>query len=347
MDDPVVVARLIQTIKNYQDDSMNKMSYMQRLIRDSSDKHKRILLQSGLDAYLSDIFNCIESNHLLLNQILEAFLKENEPDVAYDQGSKTLALDHQRLLSSLLQVVREWSKTGEEERQVSYGAILEELKQHFPDEESRDELNVLVPGCGLSRLPYEIANEGFTCVGNEVDPFQLSIASYIMNHCSSIEQCKIYPWIHDLSNKLERQTVLEPVHFPDINPSQRSEDLRMSIMPGDFRVMSEDVQDETVDVIVTCFFLETAANPLEYIDIIHKMLKEGGLWINFGSWNQPEASNKPQVLLSLDMLKNIIVNSYSFEMIQEQMVQSTYAKACDQKTTKVTLDCAFFTCKKK
>ena len=36
------------------------------------------------------------------------------------------------------------------------------------------------------------------------------------------------------------------------------------------------------DLVVTCFFIDTAENILDYIDIIYHVLRPGGLWINVG-----------------------------------------------------------------
>jgi len=36
------------------------------------------------------------------------------------------------------------------------------------------------------------------------------------------------------------------------------------------------------DVVVTYFFLETALNIFEYMELIYKILKPGGVWINCG-----------------------------------------------------------------
>ena len=69
-------------------------------------------------------------------------------------------MDFQRLNSCLLQIVREWSAHGQSERDKCFGHIIEELKSRFP-EDSREDVRVLVPGCGLARLPFDIALEGF------------------------------------------------------------------------------------------------------------------------------------------------------------------------------------------
>lgn len=38
------------------------------------------------------------------------------------------------------------------------------------------------------------------------------------------------------------------------------------------------------DCVATCFFIDTAHNIIEYVERLHKILKKGGIWINFGLW---------------------------------------------------------------
>uniref|UniRef100_A0AC34R3X9 Carnosine N-methyltransferase n=1 Tax=Panagrolaimus sp. JU765 TaxID=591449 RepID=A0AC34R3X9_9BILA len=49
---------------------------------------------------------------------------------------------------------------------------------------------------------------------------------------------------------------------------------------GDFTTSFEE--GNVYDAIVTVFFLDTAKNPIQYMRIIHRLLKPGGVWINFG-----------------------------------------------------------------
>ena len=48
------------------------------------------------------------------------------------------------------------------------------------------------------------------------------------------------------------------------------------------QVYSADEYKCSQDVVVTCFFLDTARNVLDYIELIHQILKPGGHWINLG-----------------------------------------------------------------
>lgn len=53
-------------------------------------------------------------------------------------------------------------------------------------------------------------------------------------------------------------------------------------MPGNFLKVFGQKDEGVWDGIVTCFFLDVEVNVLEMVSAIHKMLKEGGTWINLG-----------------------------------------------------------------
>jgi carnosine N-methyltransferase len=38
------------------------------------------------------------------------------------------------------------------------------------------------------------------------------------------------------------------------------------------------------DAVVTCFFIDTAKNIVDYLETIYKILKKGGVWINAGKF---------------------------------------------------------------
>lgn len=55
---------------------------------------------------------------------------------------------------------------------------------------------------------------------------------------------------------------------------------------GDFidyaKSVSHDDEAQLFDVVVTCFFVDTAANILDYLLSIKNVLSKGGVWINLG-----------------------------------------------------------------
>lgn len=71
--------RVVQTIKNYQEDIVNRVSYMQKALSDASLKHKNVLLKAGLGKYIENILNCVETNQGVLLAILETSDLEIDP----------------------------------------------------------------------------------------------------------------------------------------------------------------------------------------------------------------------------------------------------------------------------
>lgn len=65
------------------------------------------------------------------------------------------------------------------------------------------------------------------------------------------------------------------VHVPDVLPGDGLENFgRMRMSAGDFvEVYSASGQAQRFDCVVTCFFLDTAHNVIQYLEIISHVLK--------------------------------------------------------------------------
>jgi carnosine N-methyltransferase len=85
--------------------------------------------------------------------------KEIGPPVDARQQHRTQAVIHS--------IYREWSQEGAEERNQAFLPLLQELQRLKPIQKKDYSLKVLVPGCGLGRLPLEVAALGYHCEGNE------------------------------------------------------------------------------------------------------------------------------------------------------------------------------------
>ena len=163
-DDFEYLTRTLFTLRNYQTDAINHLSYKQRYLTECVARQKQILLDSGFGSYLENIMNCIDANQCLLNDIYAcAEAQLEEPLVPPDEASrKVYRQDHLRLQELLGQVVREWSRVGQTERDESFKVMLGQLEELYPSGEGqRDKIRVLVPGSGLGRLPFEAACLGF------------------------------------------------------------------------------------------------------------------------------------------------------------------------------------------
>jgi carnosine N-methyltransferase len=80
--------------------------------------------------------------------------------------------------------------------------------------------------------------------------------------------------------------MLRPVPFPDINPNvllSRNPGADLSMVAGEFlEVYSAARHVGAWDAVVTCFFIDTAPVVFDYIDLIWRILRPGGVWVNLG-----------------------------------------------------------------
>ncbi|GMI76272.1 hypothetical protein like AT2G32170 [Hibiscus trionum] len=226
-------------------------------------------------------------------------------------------------------IVRDWAEEGKKERDQCYKPILEELDALFPNRSKESPPACLVPGAGLGRLALEISCLGFISQGNEFSYYMMICSSFILNNTETTGQWTIYPWIHSNCNSRSDNDQLRPVSIPDILPASAGINEGFSMCGGDFvEVYNDSSQIGVWDAVVTCFFIDTAHNIIEYIEIISRILKEGGVWINFGPLLYHFADmygqeDEMSIELSLEDVKNVAFH-YGFELEKEQTVETTY-----------------------
>lgn len=226
-------------------------------------------------------------------------------------------------------IVRDWAAEGQKERDQCYKPILEELDSLFPNRLKESPPACLVPGAGLGRLALEISCLGFISQGNEFSYYMMICSSFILNYSQTAGEWTIYPWIHSNCNSLSDSDQLRPVSIPDIHPASAGITEGFSMCGGDFvEVYSDPSQLGCWDAVMTCFFIDTAHNIIEYIETISKILKDGGVWINLGPLLYHFADmygqeDEMSVELSLEDVKKVAFH-YGFQLEKERTIETTY-----------------------
>ncbi|KAF8086959.1 hypothetical protein N665_0607s0019 [Sinapis alba] len=227
-------------------------------------------------------------------------------------------------------IVRDWAAEGQRERDQCYKPILDELDSLFPDRQKKSiPPSCLVPGAGLGRLALEISCLGFISQGNEFSYYMMICSSFILNYAQVPGEWTIYPWIHSNCNSVSDNDQLRPVSIPDIHPASAGITEGFSMCGGDFvEVYNESCHAGMWDAVVTCFFIDTAHNIIEYIETISKILKDGGVWINLGPLLYHFADtyghgNEMSIELSLEDVKRV-ASQYGFEIEKERTIETTY-----------------------
>lgn len=152
----------------------------------------------------------------------------------------------------------------------------------------------------------------------------------------SVKAHTLFPNLHSFSNHLTTAShLLKSISVPDILPSDiLPTNADFSFVAGDFEeiyggrsesgawppgdLISPDQQGQW-GAVITCFFIDTARNILNYLRIIKGLLKDDGVWINVGPllWHFENIADRERgegsVELSLDEVK-ALARQMGFEL---------------------------------
>jgi len=186
-----------------------------------------------------------------------------------------------KVCSTLRQFVRDWAREGEAERAASYGPIIDALERHLPAGRGVAPA-VLCPGCGLGRLPFELARRGYAAQGNEFSYHMLLGSHLILNRCAAVDGHTIFPYVLSTAHRAGKKDHLRSVKIPDVCPRNAlDENSQLSMAAGEFIEVYKE-QEAEWDAMATVFFLDTAKTVFLYIRTIAHIVRAGGLWINLG-----------------------------------------------------------------
>ncbi|URE20637.1 N2227-like protein [Musa troglodytarum] len=202
-------------------------------------------------------------------------------------------------------IVRDWAAEGQKERDQCYKPILEELNRLFPHCSKNRPPYCLVPGAGLGRLALEIS-----CL----------VLKWLVNGRFILGSTAIVILFQIVTN-------FGLFHFQIFIHQGITEGF--SMCAGDFvEVYNDESQEAYWDAVVTCFFVDTAHNIVEYIETISKLLKTGGVWVNLGPLLYHFADSygpedEMSIELSLEDVKKIAFH-FGFVMEKEKVIETTY-----------------------
>ncbi len=343
---------IVSAFFNYQIDSLRDVTRMERDFKSIGEKYLK-KLSFNYTERIAKLKHAIFQNYTFLIKIADPYknmfklYKASSGEVLMEplivEGKDII-----KMRSTLRLFIRDWAIDGIDERNSTYKPILNELKNYFKHKSKNDfenGINVLVPGAGLGRLMYEIAKLGFKSQGNEFSYYMLLCSNYIFNNTTKENEFVIQPLIHSFSNIYNEEAPFKKIMIPDENLAEelsKTETGEMSMVAGEFcRVYKEKIN--FFDSVVTCYFIDTANNIIEYIETIYNILKIGGLWINFGPllYHYTDNINEVSIELSWNEVKNIIIG-FGFEFTKEESVQTTYSADKDSMTHRI-YKCIFFT----
>jgi SAM-dependent methyltransferase len=236
------------------------------------------------------------------------------------------------VLQTLKHYVRDWADEGAKERDEAFPcitSILSDLKLKSTEITS---FKVLLPGSGVGRLGHDVANlggqyilsmymetahieAGFEVTINEWSMFMIVGYRWIETQ-RDVSSFTIHPFIDGMSHQATKTDMLRSITAPNISPNPS-----VLLVEGDFNTAFNDHPGH-YDIIVTHFFIDTARNLMAYFDTIHRILKPGGRWINFGPLLY---GTGPFVQLSLEEIIDVVEEmGFEFENLGDECGELTF-----------------------
>ena len=163
---------------------------------------------------------------------------------------------------------------------------------------------------------------------------------------SKMNQFSYQPLIRRFSNYVTEYAVFRQFYFTDENINLNGKG-KIKMLAGDFTKLYND-KINYYDCVITCFFIDTAKNVIEYIDVIEKVLKKRGIWINFGPLRYHWVGYQDILTIELpyDKLREVFVN-YGFEFIDEEKNKTVIYCEIEDFMKNDVFNCIFFTARKK
>jgi len=89
---------------------------------------------------------------------------------------------------------------------------------------------------------------------------------------------------------------------PDAAPWSLPPEAHLSMCAGDFLEVYRD-QHSAWDALLSCFFIDTAHNLIEYLAAIRRLLTPGGAWVNLGPllWHFSDDALVDRAEVSIDL----------------------------------------------
>ncbi|XP_033100888.1 carnosine N-methyltransferase-like [Anneissia japonica] len=345
--------RIIHAYRNYRAYALDRVQRSEKSFNKLSDRHKKLLpAQLG---HFNKIRIAIDTNYELILRILNStdhmFVNKDMENTKDPRNTgKTISSYHmEKIYTTLKQFSRDWSSEGQQERDLCYKPIIEEVLSRLPIDKRHkkrgEPKKVLVPGAGLGRLAFEIAKLGYMCQGNEFSMIMLIAANFILNRSGGINSYTLYPWVHQYTNNKGSEDQVKAIKIPDICTQSLPQDANFSMAAGDF--LEVYTEKDYWNCIATCYFIDTAHNILDYLDKIYEILKPGGYWINLGPllYHFSDIPGENSIEVSYVELRRAITE-IGFVILDEHTdAESTYTQN-PRSMLQYKYHCVFFTCQK-
>ncbi|KAK8439916.1 hypothetical protein ACI3LY_004799 [Candidozyma auris] len=280
----------IKSLDAYSKHCKNYNARRRKLFKLLSWRQQKLCEEAGYLQKLKQIDLHIDKNQRVLHDIIYSAKQEYGliyRDFGLLDGEKNLpntSSTNYRVIEALTHFVRDWTSDGAEECGPLLKFVKEQLSKVIPENEAADTC-IVVPGSGLGRVAHEIATYRDYGAVYAVEFSGLMHACNKFVYQQKKDHTSIFPYIHSCSNFVTTRAQFRERSLP--SPTQPS---NLHLCLDDFRYFTiPDKERYKNVVVVSVFFVDTAENIIDYLDVISQLTTpskrnpvKNGYWINVG-----------------------------------------------------------------
>ena len=323
--DPYMAVRFKIVIREMLDYTRNCSYIISGLEKNYSSLSKKHLdkLPFNYKERIEKVKKGIELNQIFYNKVAPLYALEFEHLLFTKEEHEDHRYFEEYLIRGFFMscLMRDWTLESKPERDNNYGNVLKEVKKYYNYDDKNlmknNNYKALVPGTGCSRMAFELAKRGFEVEANDFCFIYILCDDYLFNY-SHKNEFQFCPSIHTFANNYSESSVIKRYSFPDVDirdELEKSGAKPITFIKGDFLLKYKGIKDQ-YDLIVTLFFIDVSKNIIEYVEIMHDLLKKGGVWVNLGCLDYFHSRNLNSIDLTWDELRQVIIN-YDFDIKNE------------------------------
>ncbi|KAA8916491.1 hypothetical protein TRICI_001354 [Trichomonascus ciferrii] len=309
--DRQAVINAISALDQYEPRSLEQIQKKRRLFAKMPSRHKAMASNAGYLDRLEAVTEAIFENSYVLKEMSE-YAKLHHSITPHELRFAA-STPNTRVIEILEHLVRDWSLETVDNRKGLIDPVLKRLEAFLPMT-SGSPPEVLVPGSGLARAAFEIAQKGYKTTAVEYSMLMDIASKFFLQNSRRSQHYTIHPYIHEFSHQVSKDCQLRGVEIPELNAIPHLPNL--SLTYGDFTQVSYQY-----DAIVSLFFIDTAENIFSYLDNIYELTKPDGIWINFGPLKWGTA---PQAELTMEELETVLIDSGQWVILDKFEGENSY-----------------------
>mmetsp|Transcript_81992 Transcript_81992/g.213518 ORF Transcript_81992/g.213518 Transcript_81992/m.213518 type:complete len:361 (-) Transcript_81992:8-1090(-) len=250
-------------------------------------------------------------------------------------------------IQALLQTfVREWSAEGDGERGECHALLLDAVEDHLKAQKEEAAASgkaapkVLVPGCGMARIAFDVQSRGYDCSACESRVMHYFAGELIRKTGDKPEAHRIQPFVLNTCNRFKAQDHIRVCPMPEVAVTEGT---WPAVRFGEFLTLYDAAAERAAyDAVVTAFAVDRSSNIFRYVRTVAHVVRPGGLWTNFGPLaydTDHDEGHGHGLELSWEELRHAV--SHFFEVKEEKFVDSLSA-ANGESMMQTQYCCIFF-----